>query len=58
MKKINNLNKLYTIWNFRKTCTEAMRRKNIPGVAKFSRMWFIPKDAEKSVDGKLKEPKF
>lgn len=26
----------------------------IPGVARFSRMWLIPKDAEKSVDGRLK----
>ena len=33
-----------------KLCEE----KRIPGVAKFSRMWLIPKDAEKPVDGRLK----
>ena len=27
----------------------------IPGVAKFSRMWLIPKDAEKPADGRLKK---
>ena len=26
----------------------------IPGIAKFSRMWLIPKDAEKPVDGRRK----
>ena len=29
--------------------------KRIPGVAKFSRMWLIPKDAEKPVDGRTKK---
>ncbi len=33
-----------------KLCEE----NRIPGVAKFSRMWLIPKDAEKPVDGRLK----
>ena len=33
-----------------KLCEE----KRIPDVAKFSRMWLIPKDAEKHVDGQLK----
>lgn len=33
-----------------KLCEE----KRIPGVAKFSRMWLIPKDAEKPVDGRRK----
>lgn len=27
----------------------------IPGVIKFSRMWLIPKDAKKPIDGRLKE---
>ena len=26
----------------------------IPGVAKFSRMWLIPKDSDKAVDGRRK----
>ena len=33
-----------------KLCEE----KRIPGVAKFSRMWLIPKDAEKPVDARYK----
>ena len=33
-----------------KLCEE----NRIPGVAKFSRMWLIPKDAEKPVDGRRK----
>ncbi|MFZ1696144.1 MAG: helix-turn-helix domain-containing protein, partial [Blautia wexlerae] len=33
-----------------KLCEE----KRIPGVAKFSRMWLIPKGAEKPVDGRRK----
>ena len=28
-----------------------------PGVAKFSRMWLIPKDAEKPIDGRTKHGK-
>ena len=27
----------------------------IPGVARFSRMWLIPKDAEKPADGRKKK---
>ena len=27
----------------------------IPGAVKFSRVWLIPKDAEKPIDGKRKE---
>ena len=34
-----------------KLCEE----NRIPGVAKFSRMWLIPKDAEKPVDGRTKK---
>ena len=34
-----------------KLCEE----NRIPGVAKFSCMWLIPKDAEKPVDGRLKK---
>ena len=33
-----------------KLCEE----NRIPGIAKFSRMWLIPKDVEKHVDGRLK----
>jgi len=33
-----------------KLCEE----KRIPGVAHFSRMWLIPKDAEKPKDGRRK----
>jgi hypothetical protein len=33
-----------------KLCEE----NRIPGVAKFSRMWLIPKDAEKPVDARKK----
>ena len=29
----------------------------IPGVAKFSRMWLIPKEAEKPIDGRTKHGK-
>lgn len=36
-----------------KLCEE----NRIPGVAKFSRMWLIPKDAEKSADGRLRNKK-
>ena len=34
-----------------KLCEE----NRIPGVVRFSRMWFIPKDAKKPVDGRRKE---
>ena len=34
-----------------KLCEE----KRIPGVAKFSRMWLIPKDAKKPADRRRKE---
>lgn len=34
-----------------KLCEE----NRIPGVAKFSRMWLIPKDAEKPADGRKKK---
>lgn len=36
-----------------KLCEE----KRIPGIAKFSRMWLIPKDAKKPVDARRKENK-
>ena len=36
-----------------KLCEE----NRIPGVAKFSRMWLIPKDAEKPADGRLRNKK-
>lgn len=36
-----------------KLCEE----NRIPGVAKFSRMWLIPKDAEKPADGRRKSLK-
>lgn len=31
--------------------------KRIEGVAKFSYMWLIPKDAEKPIDGRTKQGK-
>lgn len=34
-----------------KLCEE----NRIPGVAKFSRMWLIPKDAKKPIDGRTKK---
>ncbi len=34
-----------------KLCEE----NHIPGVAKFSRLWLIPKDAEKSTDKRKRE---
>ncbi len=34
-----------------KLCEE----NRIPGVARFSRLWLIPKDAEKPADGRKKE---
>ena len=34
-----------------KLCEE----NRIPGVAKFSRLWLIPKDAEKPADGRYKK---
>ncbi len=36
-----------------KLCEEG----RITGVVKFSRMWLIPKDAEKPVDGRIKKRK-
>ena len=41
---------LYIQRRVQKLCEE----NRIPGVAKFSRMWLIPKDAEKPVDGRRK----
>ena len=34
---------------------KAGTENRIPGVAKFSRMWLIPKDAEKPTDGRYKK---
>ncbi len=36
-----------------KLCEE----NRIPGVIRFNRMWLIPKDAEKPVDGRTKKKK-
>lgn len=36
-----------------KLCEE----NRIPGVAKFSRMWLIPQNAEKPVDARIRENK-
>jgi hypothetical protein len=63
-------NKVYGVWAVRSAASifgraeswckedgkplEFESKKRIPGVAKFSRMWLIPKDAEKPVDGRLK----
>ena len=37
--------------------SERRVQNRIPGVAKFSRMWLIPKDAEKPIDGRTKHGK-
>ena len=42
--------------NFNLTFIQKLCEENrIPGVAKFSRLWLIPKDAEKPTDKRKKE---
>ena len=38
--------------NFCETGAETCEDNRIPGAVKFSRVWLIPKDAEKPVDGR------
>lgn len=40
---------------FERRVQKLCEENRIPGVAKFSRMWLIPKNAEKPVDGRLKK---
>lgn len=41
-------------WSISERRVQKLCEENrIPGVAKFSRMWLIPKDAEKPADGRL-----
>ena len=43
------------LWKISERRIQKLCEENrIPGVAKFSRMWLIPKDAEKPVDGRRK----
>ena len=41
-------------WGISERRVQLCEENRIPGVAKFSRMWLIPKDAEKPVDGRRK----
>lgn len=41
--------------HFRKTGTKLCEEERIPGVARISRMWLIPKDAKKPADRRRKE---
>jgi len=44
-------------WGISERRVQKLYEENrIPGVAKFSRMWLIPKDAEKPIDGRRKKP--
>lgn len=45
-------------WSISERRVQKLCEENrIPGVAKFSRMWLIPKDAEKPADGRLRNKK-
>ena len=45
-------------WGISERRVQKLREENrIPGVAKFSRLWMIPKDAEKPIDGRTKQGK-
>ena len=40
-------------WDIPERRVQKLRQGNrIPGVVKFSRVWLIPKDAEKPIDGR------
>ena len=44
------------IWGISERRVQKLCEENrIPGVIKFSRMWLIPKDAKKPIDGRLEE---
>ena len=38
--------------DFRTAGTKLCEENIIPGIARFNRLWLIPKDAEKNVDGR------
>ena len=45
-------------WGISERRVQILCKENrIPGVAKFSRMWLIPKEAEKPIDGRTKRGK-
>ncbi len=45
-------------WSISERRVQKLCEENrIPGVAKFSRMWLIPKDVEKPADGRLRNKK-
>ena len=45
-----------TKWGISERHVQKLCEENrIPGVAKFSRLWLIPKDAEKSADGRYRK---
>ena len=45
-------------WSISERRVQKLCEENrITGVAKFSRMWLIPKDAEKPADGRLRNKK-
>jgi hypothetical protein len=45
-------------WSISERRVQKLCEENrISGVAKFSRMWLIPKDAEKPADGRLRNKK-
>jgi len=48
-----------TKWGISERRIQKLCEENrIPNVIRFSRIWLIPKDAEKPVDGRRKENKF
>jgi len=45
-------------WGISERRVQKLCKENrIPGVAKFSHLWLIPKDAKKPVDGRTKQGK-
>ena len=45
-------------WGISERRVQKLREENrIPRVAKLSRLWLIPKDAEKPIDGRTKQGK-
>ncbi len=47
------------LWEISERRIQKLCEENrIPGVAKFSYMWLIPKDAEKPIDGRKKKNNF
>ena len=45
-------------WGISERRVQKLCKENrIPGVVRFSRIWLIPKDAEKPIDGRTKQRK-